>query len=58
VTDLNKPVPSDPAPDPAPTPGSAEWSKDIKAYYDQVANEPVPEAFTRLMADLAKSIRK
>jgi hypothetical protein len=57
VTKLNKPSPFAAKSD-STTPGQAEWSKDIKAYYDQVANEPVPETFTRLMADLAKSIKK
>ncbi len=32
--------------------------KDIKAYYDAIASEPIPEEMRKLMAALAKAIRK
>ena len=38
--------------------GKPEWNRDIKAYYDSVANEPVPDAIKALMAKLAQTIRK
>jgi hypothetical protein len=38
--------------------GKPEWNRDIKAYYDSVANEPVPDAIVALMAKLAQTIRK
>jgi hypothetical protein len=38
--------------------GRAEWSRDIKAYYDAVANEPIPDRIQDLMASLLKAARK
>ncbi len=35
-----------------------EWNKDIKAYYDAVASEPIPAEIQALMATLAKAVRK
>lgn len=35
----------------------ADWNRDIKAYYDAVASEPIPDEIERLMATLAKAIR-
>ncbi len=35
-----------------------EWNKDIKAYYDAIASEPIPDEIQALMASLAKAIRK
>ncbi|WP_420382068.1 NepR family anti-sigma factor [Novosphingobium sp.] len=35
-----------------------EWNKDIKAYYDSIAAEPVPDEIQKLMATLAKAVRK
>jgi len=39
-------------------PEKPEWNRDIKAYYDAIASEPIPEEFENLMAKLAKAIRK
>lgn len=36
--------------------GKPEWNSDIKAYYDSVANEPIPDEILALMARLARSI--
>ncbi len=38
--------------------GKPEWNRDIKAYYDAIASEPVPDEIQALMATLAKAIRK
>jgi len=35
-----------------------EWNKDIKAYYDSIAAEPIPDEIQKLMATLAKAVRK
>jgi hypothetical protein len=35
-----------------------EWNKDIKAYYDSIAAEPIPDEIQQLMATLAKAVRK
>jgi len=35
-----------------------DWNKDIKAYYDAIANEPIPDEIQALLATLAKAIRK
>jgi hypothetical protein len=35
-----------------------EWNKDIKAYYDAIASEPIPDEIQQLMATLAKAVRK
>ena len=43
---------------PAGSTGNPEWNKDIKAYYDAIASEPIPDEIQELMAILAKSIRK
>ena len=39
-------------------PGEPSWNKDIKAYYDAAAAEPIPADFEKLMAELAKAIKK
>lgn len=33
-----------------------EWNKDIRAYYDAVVEEPVPQEFVDLLAEIAKDI--
>lgn len=33
-----------------------EWNKDIRAYYDAVVDEPVPQEFVDLLAQIAKDI--
>jgi hypothetical protein len=33
------------------------WSKEIKAYYDSIVQEPVPDDMQGLMASLARTIR-
>ena len=35
-----------------------EWNKDIKAYYDSIAAEPIPDEIQKLMATLAKVVRR
>jgi hypothetical protein len=40
------------------SPERPDWNRDIKAYYDAIASEPIPEEFEKLMAILAKAIRK
>jgi len=35
-----------------------EWNKDIKAYYDSIAAEPIPDEIQKLMATLARAVRK
>ena len=39
-------------------PDNPAWNKDIKAYYNAVASEPIPEEFAALLAKMAKAIRK
>ncbi len=59
MSDPHRPIPATPSPEAsAGSPEKADWNKDIKAYYDGIANEPIPEEFERLMALLAKTIRK
>ena len=38
--------------------GGPEWNKDIKAYYTSIAAEPIPDEIQKLMAILAKAVRK
>jgi hypothetical protein len=38
--------------------GQAEWSRDIKAYYDAVASEPIPDRIQDLMASLLRASQK
>lgn len=33
-----------------------EWNKDIRAYYDAVVEEPVPQEFVDLLDQIAKDI--
>jgi hypothetical protein len=33
-----------------------EWNKDIRAYYDAVVNEPVPQEFVDLLQQISKEI--
>jgi hypothetical protein len=33
-----------------------DWNKDIRAYYDAVVEEPVPQDFVELLAQIAKDI--
>ena len=40
------------------SPDRPDWNRDIKAYYDAIASEPIPEEFEKLMTILAKAIRK
>lgn len=42
-------------PERPPTPA---WSEDIRAYYHAAAEEPVPQDFSDLMAQIAKQIGK
>jgi len=37
--------------------GKSDWNKDIKAYYDAIASEPIPDEIQALMAILARAIR-
>jgi hypothetical protein len=54
----NRPVPIRHAGTPPGDPVAAgEWDKDIKAYYDAVAEEPVPDRIQALMAALIKVTR-
>jgi len=39
-------------------PDKTEWNKDIKAYYNSIAAEPIPDEIKKLMATLAKAVRK
>jgi hypothetical protein len=59
VSDLHRTSPSVP---PADMSGGRiakpAWNKDIKAYYDAIASEPIPDEIQALMATLAKAIRK
>ncbi len=56
---MSDPLRPHPAQQPPGAPGDKPaWNKDIKAYYDAVASEPIPEEFQNLMATLAKAIRK
>ncbi len=34
----------------------ADWNKDIRAYYDAVVEEPVPQEFLDLLAQIASDI--
>ena len=38
--------------------GAPAWNKAIKAHYDAAAAEPIPADFMKLIAGLAKTIRK
>ena len=58
------PDPERPIAIPQPVAGSGgpsdkpDWNKQIKAYYDAIVSEPLPEDMRKLMATLAKSIRR
>lgn len=41
-----------------PQDGRPSWSEDIRAYYHAAAEEPVPQDFVDLMAQIAKQIGK
>ena len=59
VSDPRREVPAVPPPDGSgAATGKPEWNRDIKAYYDAIASEPVPDEIQALMATLAKAIRK
>jgi hypothetical protein len=59
VPDPHRPVPAKQSHEQTGGPADKpEWNRDIKAYYDAVASEPIPEEFQKLMATLAKAIRK
>nr|WP_246404532.1 NepR family anti-sigma factor [Novosphingobium sediminicola] len=53
-----------PAPSPSVSPQASTtapppaWSQDIRAYYHAAAEEPVPQDFVDLMAQIAKQIEK
>lgn len=38
--------------------GLPMWSEDIRAYYQAAAQEPIPQDFVDLMAQIAKQIQK
>ena len=58
MSDPHRPIPAAPPSEvPGGATGKAEWNKDIKAYYDSIASEPVPDEIQALMATLAKAIR-
>jgi len=59
VSDPHPTGPTTPLAEPLGGPtGKPEWIKDIKAYYDAIASEPIPDEIQALMATLAKAIRK
>lgn len=35
-----------------------DWNKDIRAYYDAVVEEPVPQEFVDLLQQIAKDIKE
>jgi len=43
---------------PRPPLEQPEWSRHIKAYYDQAASEPIPDSFVKLMDELARAAKK
>lgn len=57
-----KPAPGAKAKQAAPANGhdgglpDPEWNKDIRAYYDAVVEEPVPQEFVDLLQQIAKDI--
>jgi hypothetical protein len=59
------PVPENESPFARPKPSAASphgpqpprWSEDIRKFYDDAAQEPVPDEFRSLMEQLAKQIK-
>ncbi|WDF73095.1 NepR family anti-sigma factor [Novosphingobium sp. KACC 22771] len=41
-----------------PETGKPAWSDDIRSYYQAAAQEPVPQDFMDLMAQIAKQIKQ
>ncbi len=59
MPDSPRPFSAKPSQEPSgASPEKPDWNRDIKAYYDAIAGEPIPEEFAKLMAKLAKAIRK
>jgi len=59
VPDSHRPVPAKQSHEESGRPADKpEWNRDIKAYYDAIASEPIPDEIQQLMATLAKAIRK
>ena len=59
MPDPHRPSPGPPLPEQAGGAASKpEWNRDIKAYYDAITNEPIPDEIMALMATLARAIRK
>ena len=59
MPDPHRPSPDTPSPERAGgAAGKLEWNRDIKAYYDAITNEPIPDEIKALMATLARAIRK